>query len=269
MSASPMMCLATSVLLLAGCSDSTTPLSAFVGQPLTGRVEADARGKVSVYLYPRLPEHDPAADGCLQWSDAVEASFNGVAVSRIERGGPYPGGDCYGLQANASYAAPGGQPQPGEHALPEATRDGVLELREGDTVLRMEVRDLYVPLPGPVWDGTPLQLRAGEEVFVAWSPASADLTEVVPRIVLQEGFAGTDASAAPMPARQAVGGLWVGLPAGMAPGRYFLLFTGDARRQVTACSGPSRCEMLDSGFWFNLVSADGSVKRPLQLEVLP
>jgi len=218
------------VPLLAACPGNI--LEDFSGRELRFQIlptpKAGAeRFRLQVELVRLAPEV-----GCLRLRKGVEVLLNGVPLQVFEGSQtPDPDGPC-------------GSPEPipptfsvllEAKAFTGEPRNAVLEIRDGDERIVGEFQNFFARHT-LVQLQPPQVMRPGQEVFLAWEPATDDLSIIETVAFFTEG----SEKAISVPVKPEAGGLRVTLPADLPPGKAFLVARA-ANIPALRCEGVAKC----------------------------
>jgi hypothetical protein len=124
--------------------------------------------------------------------------------------------------------------------VPPTFRDGTFELSDATHTMRIRVKDWWgphgpvlPPTPVDVAQAEPLEVKQGEDLFIPYLPASADLSKV--GVMRGRSGGGTPMEVVPVP-----GGVRLRLGA-LSAGTYFFYFSGSVKLQVLECTGTRTC----------------------------
>lgn len=224
---------AAALLAAMGCGDDVVyvPLAQFASVPLHGDFGyfddgsaapgAQAMGSVELDRHPDCSALDPEHT----------ARFNGRRIEAASLGGLGPGGGDSGPSCGWPLFT---VVESRTDALPGTFSDGDFELEDASHSMRMRVRDWVGPHGPELSEGT-MEVPQGEDLVVAWRPASAGLSQLKAHIALANGTPG-----ALLPTVAEPGALRVDT-AGLAAGTHTLGFSGFAQLEVLECTGAPGC----------------------------
>lgn len=221
-----MLCVGWAV---AGCSgDSLEDFSDRTLVIQTAKQMGDERYLFSVKLQPQEPP-----SGCPSLHSGVEATLNGERLELYRGGLASDPGSPDAAQSGGPCAVPSGALWvDASRFQSEQSEDAVVEFRDGDRRMVAEFRN-YFGRHTLARGETPLTVKPGQEVFLAWSPATDDLVGMDTLFLNRTTF---------LQARPEAGGVRVTLPEGLAAGSATVLAVGMARIPLVRCEGVAACE---------------------------
>lgn len=223
-------------LAAVGCGKDVVyvPLAQFASVPLHGDFGyyddgsaapgAQAMGSVELDRHP----------DCSALNKEHTARFNGRRIEAASLGGLGPGGGDSGPSCGWPLFT---VVESRTAALPGTFSEGDFELEDVSHRMRMRVRDWVGP-HGPELPEGVVDVAQGEDVVVAWRPASADLSRLTAHVAQANGVPGVT-----LPTVVEPGALRVET-AGLAAGTHTLGFSGFAQLQVLECTGTPGCDVL-------------------------
>lgn len=170
--------------------------------------------------------------GCLRLHSDVEVLLNGVPLQVFQGSQPpNPDDPCGSAEAipptfNVTLEAAAFKGEP---------RNAVLEIRDGEERIVGEFQNFFARHT-LVQLQPPQVLRPGEEVFLAWEPATDDLSLIETVALFTEG----SEEALQVPVTPEAGGLRVTLPAQLPTGKAFMVARA-ANIPAVRCEGVLRC----------------------------
>lgn len=215
---------------LAACPGNS--LEDFSGREL--RVQVLPTGSATSERFPLKAELVRVAPevGCLGLHSGVEATLNGAPLHVFEGSKtPDPDGPC----GSPAPVPPTFNASLGAGAFTGEQRNAVLEIRDGDARIVGEFLNFFARHT-LVQQQPPQVVKPGAEVFLAWEPATDDLSVIEHVGLYVEGVE----KAIEVPVKPEAGGLRATFPADLAPGRAYLIARA-ADIPAVRCEGVARC----------------------------